>query len=98
MLILLERKNFPLPYKILLAGLGIKLTSDRLTGGKKSLILCARRPSNKIDTQRNEQGMQLSYVLDKETEIYKELSGQRNLCLGASVSRVLNRIWAGVVI
>lgn len=69
MLILLERKNFPLPYKILLAGLGIKLTSDRLTGEKKSLILCARRPSNKIDTQRNEQGMQLSYVLDKQKSV-----------------------------
>lgn len=62
-----EEEVCTLPFQLLLAGRKIKLIGEINRGEQKqSLIMCAQRPNNKIETQRDDQGRQLLYVLDKE--------------------------------
>jgi len=60
-----NEKLFSILY-VLLVGLKIKFTK-RLTGEEKSFITCAERSNNEIENEKNDQGRQFLYFLDKET-------------------------------
>lgn len=65
---LLERKDFPLLFKILPASLPIKLTYDRLTGDNKQtkFIICTWRENIEIETQSNDE---CSFILFRQRNI-----------------------------
>lgn len=52
----LKRKNLPLPFKVLLAGVRIKSTWDRLTGQANKAELHMYRESTDIDSKDNQGG------------------------------------------
>jgi len=77
-------KGFTLGFKILPAGLRINLTSDRLTGEKKSLIDCVQSPSKEIEAQRNDQSRQFLCFLDKKTINLYEIGKTKLIFAGFS--------------